>query len=73
MIALLLALVAAFIALNENLLTRPEMRVDVNAALRPLLAGQINGAALLWCGMLLILAYPWAARGFRAVRNRGEL
>jgi len=71
--ALLLALVAAFIALNENLLTRPEMRVDVNAALRPLLAGQINGAALLWCGMLLILAYPWAARGFRAVRNRGEL
>ena len=71
--AMLLAVCAAFIALNENLLTRPEMRVDINAALRPLFAGQFNGAALLWCGMLLILAYPWAARGIGAARNRGEL
>ena len=71
--ALLLAIGAVFIALNENLLTRPEMRLDVNAALRPPLAGQINGTALLWCGMLLILAYPWAVRGFRTPRNRGEL
>lgn len=71
--ALLLVGAALFIALNENLLTRPELRLDVNAALRPLLAGQINGAALLWCGMLLILAWPWASAGFGRRGNRGKL
>jgi glucan 1,3-beta-glucosidase len=65
----LLVLGAGFIALNENLLTRPEMREGVNAALRPLLGGQINGNALLWCAMLLILACPWALAALRARRQ----
>ncbi len=69
----LLAAAAVFIALNENLLTRPELRRDVNAALRPLLDGQVNGNALLWCGMLLILAYPWAAAALTGSGNRGKL
>jgi glucan 1,3-beta-glucosidase len=71
--AVLLAVCAGFIALNENLLVRPEMRQDVNAALRPLFSGAVNGAALLWCGMLLILAYPWALAALRGRGNRGEL
>lgn len=71
--AVLLAACAGFIALNENLLVRPEMRQDVNAALPPLFSGAVNGAALLWCGMLLILAYPWALAALRGRGNRGEL
>src|SRR5262249_30709202 len=46
--ALLLSGSALFVALNENLFTRPEMRVDLNAALQPLLHGQYNGSALVW-------------------------
>lgn len=71
--ALLLAGAALFIALNENLLTRPEILIDVNAALQPLLRGQYNGSALIWCAMLLILAYPFAAGAFRGAANRGKL
>jgi exo-beta-1,3-glucanase (GH17 family) len=71
--AVLLAGAAVFVALNENLFTRPEMRVDVNAALQPLLQGQINGSALVWCAMLLILAYPFAAGAFRGQPSRGKL
>jgi hypothetical protein len=71
--ALLLAAAALFVALNENLFTRPEMRVDVNAALQPLLHGQFNGSALVWCAMLLILAYPLAAAALRRPPNRGKL
>lgn len=71
--ALLLVGAALFIALNENLLIRPELRVDVNAALQPLFAGQINISALLWCGMLLILAFPWASGLLARRGNRGKL
>ena len=71
--ALLLALGAGFIALNENLLTRPELSIGVNAALQPMLAGQINGRALLWCAMSLILAYPWASATLWTHGNRGKL
>jgi hypothetical protein len=71
--ALLLAGAALFIALNENLLTRPEILIDVNAALQPLLRGQYNGSALIWCAMLLILAYPFAAGAFRGAASRGKL
>lgn len=71
--ALLLAVLALFVALNENLFMRPEIGVDVNAALRPLLHGQYNGSALVWCVMLLILAYPLAAGAFRSAATRGKL
>jgi len=71
--ALLLSSSALFIALNENLLTRPEMRAGVNAALRPMLSGQYNGGALIWCAMLLILAYPFVGVLRRTAANRGEL
>ena len=71
--ALLLTVSALFVALNENLFTRPEMRVDINAALQPLLQGQFNGNALIWCAMLLILAYPFAAGAFRGAPSRGKL
>ena len=62
--AVLLTLAALFIALNENLFTRPELLVGVNAALQPVLHGQYNGSALIWCAMLLILACPFAASLF---------
>lgn len=71
--ALLLAGSAIFIALNESLFTRPELRGGVNAALQPLLHGQYNTSALLWCAMLLILAYPFAGGAFRRGAGRGEL
>jgi exo-beta-1,3-glucanase (GH17 family) len=65
--ASLLALSAVFIALNENVFTRPEMRQSVVAAFGPALRGEINGTSLIWCLMLLVIAYPWFAirRGVR--------
>jgi glucan 1,3-beta-glucosidase len=59
--ASLLTLSALFIALNENVFTRPEMRISILAAFRPALTGEINGNSLIWCLMLLIFAYPWFA------------
>jgi hypothetical protein len=41
--------------------------------LQPLLHGQINSSALIWCAMLLILAYPFAAGAFRGAASRGKL
>ena len=63
--ALLLAISALFIALNENVFTRPEMRISTLDAFRPALTGQISGNSLIWCLILLVLAYPW----FAARRN----
>ncbi len=59
--AFLLGISALFIALNENVFTRPEMRVSILDAFRPALTGQISGNALIWCLILLVLAYPWLA------------
>ncbi|NJM92936.1 MAG: hypothetical protein HC861_10265 [Rhodospirillaceae bacterium] len=59
--ATLLALSAVFIALNENVFTRPEMRQSVAAAFAPALRGDISGNSLIWCLLLLALAYPWFA------------
>ncbi|WP_119301553.1 glycoside hydrolase family 17 protein [Dongia deserti] len=56
--ATLLALSAAFIALNENVFTRPEMRQSILSAFSPALRGDISAYSLIWCLMLLILAYP---------------
>jgi glucan 1,3-beta-glucosidase len=66
--ATLLALSAVFIALNENVFTRPEMRQSILAAFRPAMAGDISGNALIWCLILLAFAYPWFAAG-RRVRS----
>jgi glucan 1,3-beta-glucosidase len=59
--ASLLTISAAFIALNENIFTRPETRQSILAAFGPALGGQLNGSALIWCAMLLAFAYPWFA------------
>ena len=59
--AWLLTLSAIFIALNENVFTRPEMRQSVLAAFGPALRGEVNGSALIWCAMLLLFAFPWLA------------
>ena len=59
--ATLLALSAVFIALNENVFTRPEMRQSIAAAFGPALRGDISGNSLIWCLMLLAFAYPWFA------------
>jgi hypothetical protein len=61
--ATVLALSAIFIARNENVFTRPEMRQSLAAALGPALRGDINGSSLIWCLMLLVFAYPWFAIG----------
>ena len=57
--ATLLALSAVFIALNENVFTRPEMRQSIAAAFGPALRGDISGNSLIWCLLLLAFAYPW--------------
>ena len=78
--ASLLTLSAVFIALNENVFTRPEMRISILAAFRPALTGDISGNSLIWCLMLLVFAYPWfairrrvrlgqPAIGSRSIRN----
>ena len=59
--ATLLALSAVFIALNENVFTRPEMRQSIAAAFGPALRGDISGNSLIWCLLLLVFAYPWFA------------
>jgi tellurite resistance protein TehA-like permease len=59
--ASLLAVSAIFIALNENVFTRPEMRQSILAAFGPALQGDISGNSLIWCLMLLVFAYPWFA------------
>jgi glucan 1,3-beta-glucosidase len=59
--ASLLAVSALFIALNENVFTRPEMRISILDAFRPALTGQISGNALIWCLILLALSCPWFA------------
>ena len=59
--ATLLALSAVFIALNENVFTRPEMRQSIAAAFGPAMRGDISGNSLIWCLMLLAFAYPWFA------------
>ncbi len=64
--ASLLAASAVFIVLNENVFTRPEMRESIAAAFGPALRGEISGNSLIWCGMLLTLAYPWFAIRRRA-------
>ena len=57
----LLALSAVFIALNENVFTRPEMRQSIADAFGPALRGDISGNSLIWCLILLALSYPWFA------------
>ena len=64
--ATLLALSALFIALNENIFTRPEMRQSVLSAFSPALSGEISGNSLIWCLTLLVFAYPWFAVHRRA-------
>src|SRR4030095_16850448 len=59
--ASLLTLSAVFIALNENVFTRPEMRTSILAAFHPALTGEVSGNSLIWCLMLLVFAYPWFA------------
>jgi glucan 1,3-beta-glucosidase len=68
--ASLLTISALFIALNENVFTRPEMRISILDAFRPALAGQLNGSSLIWCLMLLVFAYPWFASGRRVPLDR---
>lgn len=64
--AWLLTLSAVFIALNENVFTRPEMRESVLDAFRPVMNGDVNGNAIIWCLMLLVFAYPWFSAHRRA-------
>jgi glucan 1,3-beta-glucosidase len=64
--AALLTISAIFIALNENVFTRPELRLSILAAFQPAMNGEINGNALIWCLMLLVFAYPWFAAHRRA-------
>jgi glucan 1,3-beta-glucosidase len=68
--ASLLTVSALFIALNENVFTRPEMRISILDAFRPVLAGELNGSSLIWCLMLLVFAYPWFANGRRVPLDR---
>jgi hypothetical protein len=67
--ASLLALSALFIALNENVFTRPEMRISLTDAFDPALAGEVSGNSLIWCLILLVFAYPWSALSRRARMN----
>ncbi len=62
----LLTVSALFIALNENIFTRPELRQSILAAFGPAMNGEVNGNALIWCLMLLVFAYPWFAVHRRA-------
>jgi glucan 1,3-beta-glucosidase len=71
--ASLLTVSALFIALNENVFTRPEMRVSVLDAFQPALAGALNGNSLIWCLMLLVFAYPWFATGRRVHLDRAAI
>jgi glucan 1,3-beta-glucosidase len=71
--AALLALSAVFIALNENVFTRPELRQSIAAAFGPPLRGDISGSSLIWCLMLLALAYPWFAVRGRAPAPRATI
>jgi glucan 1,3-beta-glucosidase len=68
--ASLLTVSALFIALNENVFTRPEMRVSILDAFQPALTGALNGNSLIWCLMLLVFAYPWFAMGRRVRLDR---
>jgi glucan 1,3-beta-glucosidase len=68
--ATLLLASALFIALNENVFTRPEVRVSILAAFRPALNGAINGNALIWCLILVVFAYPWCVLSRRARLDR---
>jgi hypothetical protein len=68
--ATLLALSAVFIALNENVFTRPEMRQSIAAAFGPALRGDISGNSLIWCLLLLAFAYPWFALRRRVPSGR---
>jgi hypothetical protein len=68
--ATLLALSAVFIALNENVFTRPEMRQSVVAAFGPALRGDISGNSLIWCLLLVAFAYPWFALRRRVPSKR---
>ncbi|HKP24455.1 MAG TPA: hypothetical protein VJV39_11365, partial [Dongiaceae bacterium] len=68
--ATLLALSAVFIALNENVFTRPEMRQSIAAAFGPAMSGDISGNSLIWCLLLLAFAYPWFALRRAAASER---
>jgi len=68
--ATLLALSAVFIALNENVFTRPEMRQSIATAFGPALRGDVSGNSLIWCLMLLAFAYPWFALRRRVPSGR---
>jgi exo-beta-1,3-glucanase (GH17 family) len=68
--ATLLALSAVFIALNENVFTRPEMRQSIASAFGSALRGDISGNSLIWCLMLLAFAYPWFALRRRVPSRR---
>jgi exo-beta-1,3-glucanase (GH17 family) len=68
--ATLLALSAVFIALNENVFTRPEMRQSIIDAFGPALRGDVSGNSLIWCVMLLAFAYPWFALRRRVPSGR---
>jgi exo-beta-1,3-glucanase (GH17 family) len=68
--ATLLALSAVFIALNENVFTRPEMRQSIAAAFEPALRGDISGNSLIWCLLLLAFAYPWFTLRRRVASER---
>jgi len=59
--AILLAISAVFIAFNENVFTRPEMRESILASFGPALHGEVSGNSLIWCLILLVVAYPWFA------------
>ena len=63
--ATLLALSAGFIALNENVFTRPEMRQSTLSAFSPALEGDLSTYSLIWCLVLVLLAYPLFAVGRR--------
>jgi exo-beta-1,3-glucanase (GH17 family) len=63
--AVVLTISALFIALNENVFTRPEMRVSILDAFHPALVGELNSNSLIWCLMLVVFAYPWFANGRR--------
>ena len=68
--ATLLALSAVFVALNENVFTRPEWRQSMLDAFGPALRGDISGNSLIWCLMLLAFAYPWFALRRRVPSER---
>jgi exo-beta-1,3-glucanase (GH17 family) len=71
--ATLLALSAGFIALNENVFTRPEMRHSLTEAFGPALRGDLSGNSLIWCLLLLAFAYPWFALRRRVPSQRAAI